>query len=467
MLFNSFSFLFFLIVVSTSYFLLPHRFRWALLLIASCYFYMCFVPIYILILFFTILVDYFVGIWLEDTVNPKKRLVLLYASILTVVLTLFVFKYFNFFNENVAQVASLLHWNYPIEAMKLILPIGLSFHTFQSLSYVIEVYYGRQKAERHFGIYALYVMYFPQLVAGPIERPQNLLQQFHEKKQYDNARVGDGLHLALWGLFKKVVVADSLALYVDAVYNSVPHHSSLTLLVATYLFAFQIYSDFSGYSDIARGVSRIYGIELMKNFETPYFSTSINEFWSRWHISLSSWFRDYLYIPLGGNRVSESKRQRNIFTVFLVSGLWHGANWTYVVWGALHGLFANLETKLFPFLHKNNFGKLRVVLGWFITFHLVVFAWIFFRAKDLTTALDVIKRIASAKGPFFFDVALVPAVLSLIALVLLDLFHRKTDYWSHTRSYSLVSKYAYVFLLIFTIILFGVDRGSQFIYFQF
>src|ERR1051326_7662558 len=348
MLFNSLSFLIFFLVVSTLYFALPHRFRWMLLLGASCFFYMCFIPIYILILAATIGVDYVAGILIEGTPDPAWKKGYLMMSIVSVCAILFVFKYFNFLNNNLAALARVLHWNYPIKTLRLILPIGLSFHTFQSLSYVFEVYRGRQPAEKHFGLYSLYVMYFPQLVAGPIERPQNLLHQFKQIKRFDWQRIGDGLSLSLWGLFKKVVVADSLAIYTDTIYNNSRLHTGTSLLLATYFFAIQIYCDFSGYSDIARGISRIYGIELMKNFETPYFARSISEFWSRWHISLSTWFRDYVYIPLGGNRVVLARNIFNIGVVFLISGLWHGANWTFVIWGALHGMYYLVWRSLEP-----------------------------------------------------------------------------------------------------------------------
>src|SRR3984885_7919477 len=338
MIFNSFHFLFFFLIVTTIYFLLPYNKRWILLLAASCYFYMAFIPIYILILGFTIVVDYFAGIYIENASGRRRKLFLVFSLIANIGV-LAVFKYYNFINHNFSFLLQGFGLTNPIPYLSILLPIGLSFHTFQAMSYTIEVYRGKQKAERHFGIYSLYVMYFPQLVAGPIERPQNLLHQFHEKHRFDAERIQSGLTLALWGLFKKVVVADSLSIYVDAVYGASSHHSGATLLLATYFFAFTIYCDFSGYTDIARGVSRVYGIELMKNFDAPYFTLAIAEFWSRWHISLSTWFREYVYIPLGGNRVTLGRNFANLFFVFMLSGLWHGANWTFIVWGALHGAY--------------------------------------------------------------------------------------------------------------------------------
>ncbi len=316
-------------------------------------------------------------------------------------------------------------------------------------------------------------MYFPQLVAGPIERPQNLLHQFHEKHFFDAERVQQGLTLALWGLFKKVVVADSLSIYVDAVYGASQHHNGATLLVATYFFAFAIYCDFSGYTDIARGVSRVYGIELMKNFNYPYFSLSISEFWTRWHISLSTWFRDYVYIPLGGNRVALGRNLANLFFVFMLSGLWHGANWTFIIWGALHGAYL-ICGRMLALLRERYGWKSPAHSGWlrkswalFLTFHLVVIAWVFFRAKDLATACDIVRRMVVPTGSVFFRSHPGPGRPG----------HRhcgrpgpvvSTDrFLGRLKSFPLRLRYAYVLALFFGIVLFGVQNGSQFIYFQF
>jgi alginate O-acetyltransferase complex protein AlgI len=473
MLFNSFEFLLFFVIVTVSYFVLPHRFRWVLLLTASCVFYMFFIPVYILILAGTIVIDYFAGICIERTQDPRKKKLYLTVSVVSVCAVLFVFKYFNFFADNVSAVAAALHWNLGVSTLRIILPIGLSFHTFQSLSYVIEVYRGNQKAEHHFGIYALYVMYFPQLVAGPIERPQNLLHQFHEKKFCDVARIQDGLTLALWGLFKKVVVADSLSIYVDTIYGTSTHHNGATLLVATYFFTFAIYCDFSGYTDIARGVSRVYGIELMKNFDTPYFSLSIAEFWSRWHISLSTWFRDYVYIPLGGNRVSLGQNFANLFFVFMLSGLWHGANWTFIVWGALHGAYLvcgrmlGLARKRYGWQSPALGGWLRKSWALFVTFHLVVIGWVFFRARDLATAYQIVRSIALPTGRIFSDPILAQGALGIAVVVGLDLIYRRTGFWDRMKPFPLSLRYANALGLFFGIVLFGVENGSQFIYFQF
>lgn len=472
MLFNSFTFVVFFIVVTGLYFQLSHRLRWALLLAASCFFYMFFVPVYILILAVTIAVDYVAGIWIEDTDDPRRKKLYLVGSIVTVCAVLFVFKYFNFFNENFAALADALGWNYSIEALRIALPIGLSFHTFQSLSYVIEVYRGRQKAERHFGIYSLYVMYFPQLVAGPIERPQNLLHQFHERKTFDLARAQSGLSLALWGLFKKVVVADSLAIYTEAIYSHSEHHTGATLLVATYCFAFQIYCDFSGYSDIARGVSRVYGIELMRNFDAPYLSRSISEFWTRWHISLSTWFKDYVYFPLGGSRVPLLRNFFNIFVVFLLSGFWHGANWTFIVWGALHAAYlaiGRLRQLLFARIGLSTApqGGVRGVIACLITFHLVLIGWVFFRATDVSQAFAITRSILVPSGAVFWDAILLQCALGVAVVMVCEYFIRRTGYFERLGSFPIVLRWGYALSLLAGIALLGIERGAQFIYFQF
>jgi D-alanyl-lipoteichoic acid acyltransferase DltB (MBOAT superfamily) len=401
MLFNSAAFLIFFPVVTTAYFLLPHRFRWVLLLAASCYFYMAFIPKYILILVVTITVDYFAGLGLERFEGQKKRWILI-ASILTNVGMLAFFKYFNFANENLAALANFIGWNYPIQSLSILLPIGLSFHTFQSLSYTIEVYRGHQKAERHFGYLALYVLYYPQLVAGPIERPQNILHQLHAEHHFDYPRVTEGLKRMAWGMFKKVVVADRMVRFVNPVYGDPTSYDGPALVLATLAFAVQIYCDFSGYSDIALGSAQVMGVRLMKNFDHPYFASSISGFWRRWHISLSTWFRDYVYIPLGGNRVSKPRWAFNLLLTFLISGLWHGANWTFIIWGALHGFYFVVSALTEPFWQQlsaltrlDGLPRLKSAFAVLTTFSLVTFAWIFFRAESLRDALYIIRHLVS------------------------------------------------------------------------
>jgi alginate O-acetyltransferase complex protein AlgI len=437
---------------------------------------MAFIPVYILILGFTIIVDYFAGILLENSQGSRRKLFLI-CSLCANIGVLAVFKYYNFLNSNFSILLKGFALNNPLPYLKIILPIGLSFHTFQAMSYTIEVYRGNQKAERHFGIYALYVMFFPQLVAGPIERPQNLLHQFREKYAFEYDRVLEGLKLMLWGLFKKIVIADRLAIYVNAVYNNPEQHNGKSFALATVFFAFQIYCDFSGYSDMAIGIAKVMGFKLMTNFNRPYFASNISEFWKRWHISLSTWFRDYLYISLGGNRVSVPRWYFNLLLVFLISGLWHGANWTFLIWGGLNGFY--LVFAIFSQGLRNKFNKITGIeklpkfyhlMQIHITFLLACFAWIFFRANNLKDALLIIKKIFLFSGTLFIGnkqqlfYCLSGIAFLIIAEIRCEYFGLgalpvKTDHW-------LKEQFAYACVIVL-ILLFGVFDGGQFIYFQF
>lgn len=348
MLFNSFIFLIFFPTVVLLYFLLPHKYRWFFLLIASYYFYMNWKPVYAVLILASTIVTFSSAILMEYTAEQRKKRVFLIVSLLINFGILFTFKYFNFINENIIAILESMNVRWSVPNLDLLLPVGISFYTFQAVGYTIDVYRGEIKAEKHFGIYAIFVSFFPQLVAGPIERAKNLLPQFRRKHNLDPARLESGLKQMIWGFFMKVVVADRLALFVNATYNNVDAHNGTTLLIGTIFFAFQIYCDFAGYSNIAIGAARIMGFDLMTNFRRPYFAVNIGEFWHRWHISLSTWFRDYVYIPLGGNRVGKSRNYYNLFITFVVSGIWHGANWTFVIWGALHGFYMTLQ-KLFKY----------------------------------------------------------------------------------------------------------------------
>jgi alginate O-acetyltransferase complex protein AlgI len=487
MLFNSFQFCLFFPLVTLLYFLLPHRARWFMLLAASCVFYMAFIPVYIFILVITILIDYTAGILIENSVGRRKKLYLI-ISIISTCLVLLIFKYFNFFNANFAAAAHFFHWNYSIENLRLILPIGLSFHTFQSLSYVIEVYRGHQKAEHHFGIYSLYVMFYPQLVAGPIERPQNLLHQFYEKHEFDYRRVTDGLKLMAWGMFKKAVIADRLAIAVNQVYNNPADFTGLPLIIATIFFAIQIYCDFSGYSDIAIGAAQVMGFKLMTNFRRPYFATSISEFWKRWHISLSTWFRDYLYISLGGNRVAKWRWQVNLLLTFVVSGLWHGANWTFIIWGALNGFY--LVFSLWTERARNTVGGLVGIQKYpfvnriwktGVTFSLICFAWIFFRAANLSDAMYIISHMFTGLGSSLSPRGIAAAMNSMglytiqygvifVSLVILETVHILQSKGSVRTA--LAKRPAWVrwglyYATLLVLAYFGIYGKNQFIYFQF
>jgi alginate O-acetyltransferase complex protein AlgI len=488
MLFNSISFFLFFTIVTTLYFWLPHKFRWILLLMSSCFFYMAFVPVYILILGFTIITDYFAGIMIEQA-KGRKRLFFLVCSLIANIGILAVFKYYNFINANLSLLLG--HWGQPdpLPYLAVLLPIGLSFHTFQAMSYTIEVYRGHQKAEMHFGIYALYVMFYPQLVAGPIERPQNLLHQFYEKHTIDYIRITDGLKLMAWGLFKKVVIADRLSILVDTVYDKPYQHHGLSFIIATIFFSFQIFCDFSGYSDMAIGIAKVMGFKLMKNFKSPYHAKSIKEFWGRWHISLSSWFKDYLYIPLGGNRVSIGRWCFNILLVFVISGLWHGANWTFIVWGAIHGFYfgfaeltKNARAAINKFIGLNNFKKLSGWIQTLITFALVSFAWIFFRAKTIKIAFYIVKSMVFETGTDIYNLRhhlkaninlgligkeLVIAILSIILLEIVHIIQKRHDIIQTIRNQWLILRWGLYYCFLIVIVMYGVTGSKQFIYFQF
>lgn len=442
---------------------------------------MAFVPIYILILGFTIVIDYFAGIEIEKAEGRKRKLYLI-LSLLANIGVLVFFKYFNFLNFNLTYLLESFSLKNKIPYLSILLPIGLSFHTFQAMSYTIEVYRGKHPAEKHFGIYALYVMFYPQLVAGPIERPQNILYQFREKHNFNYENVTGGLKLAAWGLFKKVVIADRLSIVVDAVYNHPQNFNSLSLIIATVFFAFQIYCDFSGYSDMAIGIARVMGFKLMTNFNKPYQAKSLNEFWQRWHISLSSWFRDYLYIPLGGNRVAVPRWYLNLFIVFVISGLWHGANWTYLIWGALHGFYLvsalitkNFRTKINDALFIDKIPFLSTL----ITFLLVAFAWIFFRADTVHVAFYIIKHMFAGIPDLIKDHQLLfedlglnkkEMILSFLLIVLLETIQyiqSKINLTQQLKQKPFYIRWAAYYALLILIIVFGEFSNRQFIYFQF
>lgn len=433
---------------------------------------MVLIPEYILILALTIAVDYFAGIQIEKSRGRTKKF-WLWSSVIVTCLILFFFKYLDFFWQTVGpNDRSKFGW---------LLPIGLSFHTFQSLSYVIEVYRGQQKAERHFGIYALYVLFFPQLVAGPIERPQNLLPQMRRRREFDVARVSSGLRLMLWGMFLKTVVADRLAVVVDFVYAGLKSAPPDAVLIAAIFFAFQIYADFQGYTSIARGAARVLGFELIPNFDRPYASASVTEFWRRWHMSLSSWFRDYVYIPLGGSRRGHARNFLNLMVTFTVSGLWHGANWTFVFWGALNGLFVAVE-RAFGF-SENRLRPLKRVYA----FVAILITWVFFRSANLTEGFFVVKqlplgawafvsRVVSLRmdPEFFASLGVGPiefaiAVLCVVLVESLQVFEKpdwgeRMKFWAGPLRW--MAYVAFTGFVIYSWMFFPQDK-KPFIYFQF
>lgn len=448
---------------------------------------MFFIPIYILILFFTIIIDYFAGILIENTEGKRKQFYLV-ISILANVGVLSFFKYFNFFNNNIASLAGLIGLSYSVKPLSVVLPIGLSFHTFQSMSYTIEVFKKRQKAERHLGILSLYVMFFPQLVAGPIERPYNLLHQFHEKHEFNYDNIINGLWLIMWGMFKKVVIADRISVLVDTVYSNPTQFTSIPLIVATLFFSIQIYCDFSGYSDIAIGAALVMGFNLMGNFNRPYFSQSIPEFWKRWHISLSSWFKDYMYVPLGGNRVSKLRWQFNVLVTFLISGLWHGANWTFILWGLLNGFYYLLSAwaKNFKAIFWQKIGleklpRFRQTISIGIVFALITFSWIFFRSNNIYDAYYIITHLIPINQvsvnsidelKHIFELGLnkiefIIALFGISLMILYDIMSKRMNIRDRllNKHWSLRwIVYTSLFLMTFFL---GKFANQQFIYFQF
>ncbi len=479
MLFNSLEFAVFFPLVCALYFSLPYGSRTPLLLIASCVFYMAFIPAYILILALTILIDYFAGIYLQRT-SGHKRTALMWVSVISTCAVLVVFKYFDFFADNLVGLATYFGWQVTNPSLDIVLPIGLSFHTFQSLSYVVEVYRGRQKPIDDLMTYATYVMFFPQLVAGPIERPQNLLHQFGEKHDFDYARVTSGLKRMAWGFFKKLVVADRLAIYVNDVYGSPQQSNGLQLTIATVFFAYQIYCDFSGYSDIAIGSARVLGFRLMENFKTPYYATSIPEFWRRWHISLSTWFRDYVYLPMGGSRVAKPRWYLNLIVTFGVSGLWHGANWTFVVWGILNGVYLVLSLATirardavmgaigFP---AESVQRKIVQIG--STFALVCLGWVFFRAGSLGDAWYILTHFwqdwdfNNVRTEQFLLRQMPVAIGAIAVLELGQLLHARHPIPAIFSQWPLPVRWMSYATLMLSVVLFGIFRKGQFIYFQF
>lgn len=465
MLFNSFAFLLFFPIVCGLYWLLPDRFRNGMLLVASYFFYMNWEPVYALLILFSTLTTWLCSLKIDKETTHKKLWV---ASCLVVNFgILFVYKYLNFVTES---VFSLLDWaglRMQVPHFDLLLPVGISFYTFQAVGYTIDVYRKTVKAEKNFFTYALFVAFFPQLVAGPIERAKNLLGQFHKKHIFCGDEVIEGLKMMLWGYFMKLCIAENVASYVNAVYNNLPNHNGTSILLATFFFTFQIFCDFGGYSLIAIGAAKCMGFTLMQNFNHPYLSTSVKEFWRRWHISLSSWFAEYVYIPLGGSRCSEPRHLSNVFVTMLVSGVWHGANWTFIFWGAYHGLLQVLYQVKVKFTHIPSLPKWASVVGCFI---LSMFGWIFFRANSLSDAFMAIRKIFTTHG-ILFNGNGKPATTLCVMMIILLMFKEIKDEakWNihfihHPNFY--VSSVCTAFLLVLMMLCANFS-GGQFIYFQF
>lgn len=471
MLFNSLQFLIFFPLVCIIYFILrSNKSRIPFLLIASYYFYMNWNPAYAILILTSTLLTYLCGIFVEKYNKEKHRKKLfLTISLIINFSILFVFKYFNFINDSVFSIMEYfgIRWNVP--NLDVLLPVGISFYTFQAVGYSIDVYRGTIKAEKSFITYALFVSFFPQLVAGPIERAKNLLPQFHEEHKFNYNNAVEGLKLMLWGFFMKICVADTLSEYVNAVFNNVEHHNGTSLILATIFFTFQIYCDFGGYSNIAIGAARVMGFRLMENFHRPYFSLNIKEFWRRWHISLSSWFMDYVYIPLGGNRVKYPRHLLNLMITFLVSGIWHGANWTFVLWGALHGSYLVIGNIFRRYIYTPKYTTvISKIFSTLFCFVIVSFAWIFFRANNVNDAFLIIEKIFTQQGQLFVDeLSFALGFAGLFILMIKDFKDNFNINIHFMHSKNVVIRYISVVALITYIILFGSFGSGQFIYFQF
>jgi alginate O-acetyltransferase complex protein AlgI len=484
MLFDSFQFALFFPVVCALFFALPNRFRWVLLLVASYYFYMCWRPVYALLLVLITAIDFGVGISLARATRPTSRRIILLTSLAANLGILFFFKYYDFAAGSLNSLTATA----VLPVMGLVLPIGLSFHTFQSMGYTVDVYRRKIEPERDWGTFATFIIFFPQLVAGPIERAGDLLPQLCRFHDFDYERVTKGLKLMAWGLFKKVVVADRLAQLVNPAFAHPENHSGPVLLIASMAFGYQIYCDFSGYSDIAIGAAEVLGVRLSTNFRAPYHSRSLREFWTRWHITLSTWFRDYVYLPLGGNRVSPIRWAFNILVVFMLSGMWHGANWTFLVWGLHHGLFLiaarfteGIRGASYRALRLDRTPRVLTALETATTFAAVTVGWVFFRAENLHVAGTVLTRVATDWAPyliptfvwnelFVFQRDLVNGLIALAGLALVEIgdsaaMRVSVRDWLSARPAVLRWSAYYVFVV--AILLCGKFDGPPFIYFQF
>lgn len=481
MLFNTMEFFWFFLLVTAGFFIVPHRYRWGVLLAANYYFYMQWNVKYTVLIVLSTVIDYFAALAIGRAKGRRGKNWAVATSLAGNLGLLFVFKYYNFAAETFNLLNQWLGTGVVIPYHSLLLPVGISFYTFQTLSYTLDVYKGRQEPEKHFGIFALYVSFFPQLVAGPIERCSRLLPQFREVKRFRWENLWPGLTMILSGLIKKVVIADRMAIVVDTVYGNIPAHTGAELALATVFYAFQIYCDFSGYSDIAIGTAKIMDYDLMRNFERPYLSRSIGEFWRRWHISLSTWFRDYVFIPLGGSRLGELRTAGNLLLVFFISGVWHGASFNFMVWGLLNGFYLLMERywlnglySRLESLRPNNWLLPPLQIG--VTFTLTCFSWIFFRAQTLPEAFRIIRAI-------LFD----PPLLRLSTLgleaaeltvgITSILILMSVEAHRHFRSTSGAEKpspfplrLALAYAMVFALILFGVYGeydAKQFVYFAF
>ena len=482
MLFNSIDFAIFLPIVFILYWFLTNKSLKAqniLIVLASYTFYGWWDWRFLSLIFFSTVIDYSIGVRLEKNKNETRRKTLLWTSIIVNLGFLGFFKYYNFFLDNFITAFSFFGTDIKANSLHIILPVGISFYTFQTLSYTIDVYKRKLEPTKDFIAFSAFVSFFPQLVAGPIERATNLLPQFYKKRHFDHTKAVDGMRQILWGLFKKIVIADNCAQYANIIFNNSSEYSGSTLVLGAIFFSFQIYGDFSGYSDIAIGTSRLFGFNLKQNFAFPYFSRDIAEFWRRWHISLSTWFRDYLYIPLGGSRGGTWMKIRNTCIIFIVSGFWHGANWTFIIWGALNALYFlpilltnNNRNNLTVVAHGRYIPSVRELLQMLLTFAFTAFAWIFFRAENITHAFSYISEILS---PSLFEIPKFAGIRTSVSTIILILIFILIEWFGREQQYAIQNlgfkwkrplRRAMYYSLIIAIIWF-MGKEQQFIYFQF
>jgi D-alanyl-lipoteichoic acid acyltransferase DltB (MBOAT superfamily) len=481
MTFNSIVYFLFLPAVYVIFFYTGERWRWAVLLAASAYFYYALDVQYLLpVLLLTSGINYVAGILLSIPKLNGKRKTVLWSGIAVNLLILVSLKYISFLTNSLKTIFSALSWNISIYTNETLLSIGVSFYIFQAISYLIDIYRKKENPERHFGYFVLYLSFFPKLLQGPIERAGSLLPQLRARYIFDYENMRAGLLMILGGLFKKLVLADRLALYVNPVYDNVNSYSGTIFVIATYLYALQLYFDFSGYTDIALGSARMFNIKLTQNFNSPYQSTSIADFWRRWHISLSTWLRDYLYIPLGGNRAGSFRRCYNLLIVFLLCGLWHGASWSFIVWGLMHGIYL-ITSVLYTSIRRTLYNRIGLkssfiimIWQWFLTFNLVSFAWIFFRANTLSDAWYIVTHLFSGTmGACTLLVSqgkgeMVVTILSLLAMVALWSLKKKVDILSYLFAKPLWFRWTCYYGMTMSILIFGVFFSEKtFIYFKF
>ena len=490
MLFNSIDFIIFIPIVFLIYWFVANKnlkLQNLFIVLTSYVFYGWWDWRFLSLIIFSTAVDYSVGLALSTQENVFRRRMLLWASIIINLGFLGFFKYYNFFLDNFVTAFTFFGREINTNSLNIVLPVGISFYTFQTLSYTIDIYKKKLEPTKDFIAFAAFVSFFPQLVAGPIERATNLLHQFYGKRTFNKKNARDGLNQMLWGFFKKIVIADNCARYADLIFNNSADYSGSTLVLGAVFFTFQIYGDFSGYSDIAIGTARLFGFNLMQNFAFPYFSRNIAEFWRRWHISLNTWFRDYLYIPLGGSRVSTAKKVRNIFVIFLVSGFWHGANWTYIVWGALNAiLFLPLiltkknRKYIDEVAHGRTFPTLREFINMLITFSFIVLTWIFFRAENISHSISYFAGIFS---PSLFTAPSFTSVKGAYYLLVVILFFILIEWHGRDKQYGIQQLgekwkkpflkaiyYIIIYALLYQVITNVMGAGGnaqQFIYFQF